>query len=281
MSTKYFWHLYEIANTCLKRASHLQTNLGQSWTDRHSTHTLMLVFPISFNQYSNSLSRSPSFKGRFYCWCESCHSTRRQKILSEICSNTEVVELLPPWTESLRAPGYDQHHSHQPGASKAVLKPCPHPATAHFGACCTVTATEQRGDPLSQPHTSMPCVRKGNSREKGHQERPRGNERAASPSQAQGWGITKHCLLFANLLGRNKWLWPHPWLQDYWSLREWLGKAQQGLAESVSSHHGHEFLPGHMGGWVMGGGLAMGLHIEVIFHMKYYSKAKGRWKWND
>lgn len=46
---------------------------------------------------------------------------RRQRTLSEMRSNTEVVELLPPRTLSLRAPGYGQNTAGKHGKATGTV----------------------------------------------------------------------------------------------------------------------------------------------------------------
>jgi len=93
----------------------------------------------------------------------------RQRSLSEILSNTEVVELLPPRTWNLQADGYDQYRVPPKPSRQGTEKP-PAPRRLSPSNVLTllqlVSATGQTADPLSQPHTNMPHMRKSGGRGK-------------------------------------------------------------------------------------------------------------------
>ena len=141
---------------------------------------------------------------------------KRQRSLSEICSNTEVVELWPPRRQSLRAPGYGQHcvllkpsrqalQSHHPRRLRGCPRAMPSPCCSSFQ--CVLHGNGHRTNrrlPFAATHKHPLCEKK-RWRRKGQQERLRGNKRAALPSQARGRGsaVCATCS-FANLLGRNK-----------------------------------------------------------------------------
>lgn len=118
---------------------------------------------------------------------------RSQRTLFEIHNDTKVVELLPPWTLSLRAPGYGQNPAGRhckatgPCASGTVSERCPRLSTALFSMCSATMATGPTGDPLSQPHTNIPCVRTSGGREKVGR-RGRGATRGLHPLAKRGAG---------------------------------------------------------------------------------------------
>lgn len=131
-----------------------------------------------------------------------------------------------------------------PAVSKAVPKQCLLLDRAHFHVCCTVTATGQTGDPLSQPHTNISCVRKRSTGGKVSR-RGRGATRGLHhPAGCRARGAWGAPLVLCKLAGEKQTTLTQAWLWDCWCFWGWLGKAQQGLPKSISNHRGH---PSHQG----------------------------------